>query len=74
MSGNSYVNLLPGDTAPWFAQRSTSNPRFVFDTAAGRYLVLCFLASGSDDHAKAAVPPPEAGQGSSTMRTRRSSW
>ena len=55
MSGNSYVNLLPGDTAPWFAQRSTSNPRFVFDTAAGRYLVLCFLASGSDDHAKAAV-------------------
>ncbi len=46
----SYVNILPGDTAPWFAQRSTSNPRYVFDTAAGRYLVLCFLGSGSDDH------------------------
>ena len=51
----SYVNILPGDTAPWFAQRSTSNPRYVFDTAAGRYLVLCFLGSGSDDHAQAAI-------------------
>ncbi len=51
----SYVNMLPGDTAPTFAQRSTSNPRYVFDTAAGRYLVLCFLGSGSDPHAQAAM-------------------
>jgi predicted 2-oxoglutarate/Fe(II)-dependent dioxygenase YbiX/peroxiredoxin len=52
---HSYINLLPGDTAPWFSQRSTSNPRFVFDTAAGRYLVLCFLVSAGDAHGKAAL-------------------
>ena len=55
MSKLSYVNILPGDTAPWFTQRSTSNQRFVFDTAAGRYIVLCFLASASDEHAKVAM-------------------
>jgi predicted 2-oxoglutarate/Fe(II)-dependent dioxygenase YbiX/peroxiredoxin len=52
---NSYLNILPGDTAPWFAQRSGSNPRYVFDTAGGRYLVLCFLATAGDSHAQAAM-------------------
>lgn len=51
----SYINILAGDTAPWFAQRTGNNPRFVFDTAAGRYLVLCFLATASDEHGRAAV-------------------
>jgi peroxiredoxin/predicted 2-oxoglutarate/Fe(II)-dependent dioxygenase YbiX len=50
-----FVTLLPGDPAPWFTQRSATNPRYVFDTAAGRYLVLCFFASAADDHAKAAI-------------------
>lgn len=36
----SYVNVLAGDTAPWFSHRSASNPRFVFDTTGGRYVVL----------------------------------
>ncbi len=43
-----YRNLSPGDPAPWFQQASTSNPRYVFDTAAGRYLVLCFFGSAGD--------------------------
>lgn len=55
MAKVSYVNLMAGDTAPVFAQRSGSNPRYVFDTAAGRYLVLCFGASAGDPHAKAAI-------------------
>jgi peroxiredoxin len=43
----SYVRLAPGDPAPWFHQRSTSNPNYAFDTAAGRYIVLCFFGSAA---------------------------
>ena len=35
--------LLLGDPAPWFTAPTPSNPEFVFDTAAGRYVVLVFL-------------------------------
>ena len=47
--------ILPGDPAPSFFQRTPSNPRYAFDTAAGRYLVLCFLGSAQDAQAAAAV-------------------
>lgn len=32
-----------GEPAPTFTQASAGNPRYAFDTAAGRYLLLCFL-------------------------------
>ena len=51
----SYVRLAPGDPAPWFNQRSTSNPSYAFDTAAGRYIVLCFFASAGDPVGRAAM-------------------
>jgi predicted 2-oxoglutarate/Fe(II)-dependent dioxygenase YbiX/peroxiredoxin len=51
----SYKNLLPGDPAPWFQARATTRPDFAFDTAAGRYLVLCFFATASDTKGRAAV-------------------
>jgi predicted 2-oxoglutarate/Fe(II)-dependent dioxygenase YbiX len=35
-----------GDPAPAFAAPGVSNPRYVFDTAAGRYLVLIFVPAG----------------------------
>ncbi|HEY8617495.1 2OG-Fe(II) oxygenase [Phenylobacterium sp.] len=35
--------LSPGDPAPWFKAPTPSQPEFVFDTAAGRYVVLLFL-------------------------------
>lgn len=38
--------LAPGDLAPTFIAPSASNPRYVFDTAAGRYLLLGFLPVG----------------------------
>lgn len=38
--------LLPGDPAPTFATPGVSNPRYVFDTAAGRYLVLAVVPAG----------------------------
>lgn len=50
-----YNNLGPGDAAPWFSQRSFANPNYIFDTAAGRHVVLCFYASASDPHALAAI-------------------
>jgi predicted 2-oxoglutarate/Fe(II)-dependent dioxygenase YbiX/peroxiredoxin len=49
----SYVVLSPGDPAPWFAQASSSNPRYTFDTVAGRYVVLGFY--GSAGHATGAA-------------------
>lgn len=43
-----------GDPAPDFIQRTPSNPRYAFGTAAGRYLVLCLLGSGGDPRGQAA--------------------
>ena len=51
----SHVTLAAGDPAPWFQQRSVSNPRYAFDTAAGRYIVLCFFGSAGDPLGSAAV-------------------
>jgi predicted 2-oxoglutarate/Fe(II)-dependent dioxygenase YbiX/peroxiredoxin len=50
-----HVNLLPDDPAPHFHQRSFANPRYAFDSAAGRYIVLCFFGSASDAHSQAAI-------------------
>ena len=51
----SFAIIAPGDPAPWFEQRTGGNPRYVFDTAAGRYLVLCFLATADDALGSRAV-------------------
>lgn len=37
----------PGDPLPWLVLPSSVNPRFHFDTLAGRYVVLCCLGSGA---------------------------
>jgi len=55
-----YVNLLPGDPAPNFRQRSNANPNYKFDSAAGRYLVLCFFGTSSDGHSRAALEAVKA--------------
>ncbi len=34
-----------GEAAPWFAVRASNNPRYVFHTAAGRYVLLGFLGA-----------------------------
>lgn len=38
-----FVNLMRGDPAPRFTAATESNPRYIFDTVAGRYVVLCFF-------------------------------
>jgi len=43
-----YVRLMAGDPAPWFVQRACCNPSYRFDTAAGRYIVMGFVASAAD--------------------------
>lgn len=44
-----YKKLSIGDPAPPFRQRCTSNEDYSFDSAAGRYLVLCFFATAGDE-------------------------
>ena len=36
-----------GDPVPWFICRSTNNPAFHFDAAAGRYLILSFFGTAA---------------------------
>ncbi|MBM6593522.1 2OG-Fe(II) oxygenase [Microvirga pudoricolor] len=59
-----YRSLQAGDPAPWFHQACTSNPNFAFDTVAGRYIVLCFYGTASDEPGRAALEAIQAGQGS----------
>jgi predicted 2-oxoglutarate/Fe(II)-dependent dioxygenase YbiX/peroxiredoxin len=50
-----FINLTVGEPAPYFSQRSLGNPRYAFDTAAGRYLVLCFFMTANHPHAQKAI-------------------
>ncbi|QYK40719.1 MAG: 2OG-Fe(II) oxygenase [Paracoccaceae bacterium] len=50
-----YAQITAGDPAPSFHQRSAQNPRYAFDTAAGRYIVLCILGSAGHPAAAAAI-------------------
>lgn len=50
-----YVTLQPGDPAPWFRQRSTSHPRYSFDTVGGRYVVMLFVGTASDPAGLGAI-------------------
>ncbi len=43
-----FRTLLPGDPAPWFRERSATNPTFAFDTVGGRYVLLAFIGSTFD--------------------------
>src|SRR5215211_3343368 len=55
-----FRNLLPGHPAPWFRQRSTSNPDYAFDTVAGRYVVMCFFGTARDIPGRAALKIAQA--------------
>ena len=47
--------LEPGDPAPWFVAATTMRPNFHFDTAAGRYVALCFFGSARHPASAAAL-------------------
>lgn len=42
-----FRTFQPGEPAPWFYGKNPHNPRFCFDTIAGRYVVLSFFGSAS---------------------------
>ena len=44
-----YVNLTPGDAAPWFHQKTAVNPTYAFHSVGGRYIVLGFIQTASDE-------------------------
>ena len=50
-----FKRLHPGEPAPWLRVRSLTNPRYRFDTVAGRYIVLCFFGSATHREAKASI-------------------
>lgn len=50
-----YSPIGVGDPAPFFRQRTAVNPQFAFDSAAGRYLVLCFFGSAGDPEGQAML-------------------
>ena len=50
-----YRLLTAGEPAPWFTLRCGDNPRYNFDTAAGRYLVLGFFGTAGDDHGRRMI-------------------
>ncbi len=47
--------LTPGEPAPWFVARTPRRADFHFDTAAGRYVVLCFFGSTANPAMAALV-------------------
>jgi predicted 2-oxoglutarate/Fe(II)-dependent dioxygenase YbiX/peroxiredoxin len=52
--------LSIGEPAPWFVCRSPSNPRYNFNTVAGRYVALCFLGSAQDADSQAVLQALDA--------------
>lgn len=55
-----FLLLSRGDPAPWFRQRSASNPLFAFDTTAGRYIVLLFFVTTTNAEAQTALATMQA--------------
>ncbi len=48
--------LAPGMAVPWFQARALGgNPRYVFDTAAGRWILMLLMGSGAQAPQQAAL-------------------
>lgn len=47
--------LTPGEPAPWFTAATPSNPEYVFDTVAGRFVLLAFLPAADAEASGAAL-------------------
>lgn len=56
------MSLPLGKTAPWFVAATPSNPEFVFDSAAGRFVLMLFLPTETEAQA-AALQALSANQG-----------
>jgi hypothetical protein len=56
-----YRQLLPGDAAPWFHQRSSVNPNDAFDSAAGSINRNADCNGGFPDNCAQDFKPPSGG-------------
>jgi predicted 2-oxoglutarate/Fe(II)-dependent dioxygenase YbiX/peroxiredoxin len=53
--------LLPGEAAPYFHARALGgNPRFAFDTVAGRHVLMLFFGSAAEPDSAAALARVDA--------------
>jgi peroxiredoxin len=43
-----YRSFNIGESVPWFHAKSNTNPRFAFDSMAGRYVVMTFFGAAGD--------------------------
>jgi predicted 2-oxoglutarate/Fe(II)-dependent dioxygenase YbiX/peroxiredoxin len=48
-------NLTVGEPCPSFVGNCTLNPKFAFDTTAGRYNVICLFGSAASAHSQAVL-------------------
>ena len=62
ISGMRSRPLGVGEPAPWFIGRSLNNPRYHFDTVAGRFVVLSFYGSAADPESAALLAAIHAGR------------
>ncbi len=62
LSAAQYVNLGPGDAAPWFHQTTAVNPSYAFHSVGGRYIVMGFIQTASDAAGQAAYEAVLANQ------------
>ncbi len=47
--------LVPGNPAPLFTVRSSNNPQFRLESAAGRHLILLFIGSAASETGRGAL-------------------
>jgi hypothetical protein len=55
-NGMTYTPPLPGEPAPWLIVPSSKNPRYHFDSVAGRFIVLCFFGSAGNPAIAESTP------------------
>jgi len=66
------ARLLPGDPAPWFRAKCSTNPQFNLDAIAGRWLALTFVDSAVADHQARTIA--EINARSSIFDDRNAAW
>lgn len=59
----SYTHLSAGEPAPTFRAATATNPRFAFDTTAGRWLVMGFFGDGARPGVSEALSAIDAARG-----------
>ena len=68
-----HERFRPGDPVPWFHAATDRNPRYAFDTVAGRYGLLAFLGSTAHPPSAAAWEALRAARAAGLLDDERAS-